>query len=158
MATQPLAGKVGLVTGGSRGIGAAIARRLAAEGSAVAITYNASPAKADEVVRAIASSGGKALAIQADSVDAKAVAAAVERTVSELGGLDILVNNAGIATMAPIDSFPLDEFDRIFAVNVRAVFVATQAAAKHLKEGGRTSTSAAQTRTESRLQGEPSTP
>jgi 3-oxoacyl-[acyl-carrier protein] reductase len=132
-----LTGRIALVTGGSRGIGAAIARRLASEGAAVAITYNASPEKANEVVRAIKAEGGKALAIKADSADAGEVTAAVERTAAELGGLDILVNNAGIGSFAPFDTFSLDEFDRTVAVNVRAVFVASQAAVKHMKEGGR---------------------
>ena len=134
---QKLAGKVALITGGSRGIGAAIAKRLAAEGAAVAITYTSSPQKADEVVRIIQSAGGRALAIRADSADASAVVAAVERTVAEFGGIDILVNNAGVALMAPLGDFKLADFDRTFAINVRAVFVATQAAAKHMKDGGR---------------------
>jgi 3-oxoacyl-[acyl-carrier protein] reductase len=134
---QKLAGKVALVTGGSRGIGAAIAKRLSQEGATVAITYTSAQPKADEVVRDIKSAGGRALAIRADSSDAKAVAAAVEQTVRELGGIDILVNNAGIAVMAPIDDYRLEDFDRTFAINVRAVFVAAQAAAKHMKTGGR---------------------
>jgi 3-oxoacyl-[acyl-carrier protein] reductase len=135
--TKRLAGKVALVTGGSRGIGAAIARRLASDGAAVAITYNASPAKADEVVRAIEAEGAKAISIKADSADAGEVTAAVDRTAAELGGLDILVNNAGVLAIAPIDDFKLEDFDRIVAVNVRAVFVASQAAVKHMKDGGR---------------------
>jgi 3-oxoacyl-[acyl-carrier protein] reductase len=135
--TRGLAGKVALVTGGSRGIGAAIARRLAKDGAAVAITYHASLAKADEVVREIKAGGGKALAIQADSADAEAVTAAVNRAAAELGGLDILVNNAGVLAIAPIGDFSLADFDRTLAVNVRAVFVATQAAVKHLRDGGR---------------------
>lgn len=136
-ANKPLQGKVALVTGGSRGIGAAIVRRLASEGAHVALTYASSPDRAAEVAKAAETDGVKTLAIQADSADAAAVVAAVERTVAELGGLDILVNNAGIATMAPLVDFKLEDFDRTFAINVRAVFVATQAAAKHMKEGGR---------------------
>lgn len=134
---QNLKGRRALVTGGSRGIGAAIVKRLAGEGADVALTYSSSPERANEVVQAVASGGVKALAIQADSANPEAVVAAVERTVSELGGIDILVNNAGIAVMAPLEDFKLADFDRIFAVNVRAVFVATQAAARHMKEGGR---------------------
>jgi 3-oxoacyl-[acyl-carrier protein] reductase len=132
-----LIGKVALVTGGSRGIGAAIVRRLAREGAHVALTYVRNPEKASETVMAAQALGVRALAIQADSANSEAVAAAVERTVAELGGIDILVNNAGIGAFAPIDTFSLADFDRIFAVNVRAAFVATQAAMKHMKVGGR---------------------
>jgi 3-oxoacyl-[acyl-carrier protein] reductase len=135
--SKKLAGKVALVTGGSRGIGAAIARRLAADGAAVAITYASSPAKAEDVVRAIESVNGKAIAIQADSGDADAVKSAVAQTVKVLGGLDILVNNAGILTFAPIDDSSLEDLDRMLAVNVRGLFVATQEAARHMHEGGR---------------------
>jgi 3-oxoacyl-[acyl-carrier protein] reductase len=126
-----------LVTGGSRGIGAAIAKRLALEGAAVAVTYTSSPQKAQEVVRAIESAGGRALAVRADSGDAPAVKNAVAETAKNLGGLDILVNNAGLVVIAPIDEFKLADFDRLIAVNVRGVFVATQEAARHMKEGGR---------------------
>jgi 3-oxoacyl-[acyl-carrier protein] reductase len=132
-----LKGKVALVTGGSRGIGAAIAKRLAADGAAVAVTYTSAPEKAAEVVGAIEAEGGRALAIRADSSDAEAVKAAVAETVEKLGGLDILVNNAGIAVLKPIDEISLEEFDRLVAVNVRGVFVASQAAARHMGEGGR---------------------
>ena len=129
--------KRALVTGGSRGIGAAIAKRLAREGARVALTYVGNPDQADQTVKVIQSSGGTALAIRADSADAGAVVAAVEQTVRELGGIDILVNNAGIAVVAPIEDFKLEDFDRILAVNVRAVFVAAQAAVKHMQAGGR---------------------
>src|SRR5688572_25791577 len=132
-----LKNKRALITGGSRGIGAAIARRLAGEGAHVAITYSSSHDRADEVVKAAEALGVRAIAIKADSADATAVVAAVERTVSELGGIDILVNNAGVALMGVIDDFTLADFDRTVAINVRAVFVATQAAIKHMKEGGR---------------------
>jgi len=132
-----LTGKVALVTGGSRGLGAAIAKRLASDGAAVAITYTSSPQKADEVVRAIESNRGRAVAIRADSADVEAVRTAVAETVKAFGGLDILVNNAGVATLAPIDEFKLAEFDRLIAVNVRGVFVAVQEAARHMKQGGR---------------------
>lgn len=135
--TQSLKGKRALVTGGSRGIGAAIVKRLAREGADVALTFSSSPDRAGHVVKEAQALGVKAVAIQADSSDADALLTAVERTVVELGGLDILVNNAGIAQMAPIDDFKLSDFDRTFAVNVRAVFIATQAAVKHMKEGGR---------------------
>lgn len=134
---KKLAGKVALVTGGSRGIGAAIAKRLAEDGANVAITYTSAPQKANEVVRAIETAGGKALAVQADSGNAEAVKNAVAITVKTFGRLDILVNNAGIATMAPIDQFKLEDFDRILAVNVRGVFVATQEAVRHMGDGGR---------------------
>jgi len=137
MDARNLSGKIALVTGGSRGIGAAIVRRLATEGAHVALTYSSSPDRAEEVAKAARALGVKAVAIKADSADADAVVAAVERTVAELGGLEILVNNAGIALIAPLDDFKLADFDRTFAVNVRAVFVATQAAVKHMKEGGR---------------------
>lgn len=137
MNTNQLKSKRVLVTGGSRGIGAAIAKRLAAEGADVALTYASSPDRANEVVQAIQASGSRAIAIQADSADAVAVISAVERTVQEFGGIDILVNNAGVLAIAPIDDFKLEDFDRTVAVNIRAVFVATQAAVKHMKEGGR---------------------
>jgi len=130
-----LQNKRALVTGGSRGIGAAIVKRLAREGAHVALTYVGKPAQADETAKAAKASGVRALAIQADSADAKAVVAAVERTVAELGGIDILVNNAGIGIIAPIDDFRLEDFDRTSAVNLCAVFVATHAALVGLAEG-----------------------
>lgn len=134
---KKLSGKVALVTGGSRSIGAAIAKRLANDGAAVALTYSNSPDKADEVVRAIQAADGQALAIRADAVDAAAVRAAVAETVKTFGRLDILVNNAGVAVLAPIDDFSMEDFDRLVAVNVKSVFVATQEAVRHLGEGGR---------------------
>jgi 3-oxoacyl-[acyl-carrier protein] reductase len=132
-----LKNKRALITGGSRGIGAAIVKRLADEGAHVAFTYSSSPDKANEVAKAAQALGVQAIAIQADSADASAVVAAVERTVADLGGIDILINSAGVIALAPIDDFKLADFDRLVAVNVRAVFVATQAAVKHMKEGGR---------------------
>jgi 3-oxoacyl-[acyl-carrier protein] reductase len=132
-----LENKRALVTGGSRGIGAAVVKRLAREGAHVALTYVGNTDRANETVRAAKELGVKALAIKADSADAEALVAAVERTVSELGGIDILVNNAGIGVLAPLQDYRLEDFDRTLAVNVRAVFVATQAAVKHMKSGGR---------------------
>jgi 3-oxoacyl-[acyl-carrier protein] reductase len=129
--------KRALVTGGSRGIGSAIVQRLAQEGADVALTYTSSPDQANQTVQAAKVLGVRALAIQADSADASAVVAAVDRTVAELGGIDILVNNAGVLVIAPVDDLTLADFDRTFAINVRAVFVATQAAVKHMKAGGR---------------------
>ena len=132
-----LQNKRALVTGGSRGIGAAIVKRLAREGADVALTYVSKPDQANETAKAAQAFGVRAIAIQADSADAAAVAAAVERTVAELGGIDILVNSAGILVMGAIDEYRLEDFDRTLAVNVRAVFVATQAAIRHMKTGGR---------------------
>jgi 3-oxoacyl-[acyl-carrier protein] reductase len=132
-----LSEKVALIQGGSRGIGAAIAKRLAHEGAAVAITYISSPDKAAEVVRSIEAAGGRALAIQADSSDAEAVRGAVGQTVEHFGRIDVLVNNAGVLAVAPIEEFSLDDFDRTVAVNVRSVFVASQEAARHMTAGGR---------------------
>ncbi len=135
--TPKLAGKTALITGGSRGIGAAIAHRLAADGAAVAITYSASASKAEEVVKSIQAAGGKAVAIKADATDAEATVQAVAQTIKAFGGIDILVNNAGFLAVAPLAEFTLADFDRSVAINMRAVFVATQEAAKHMGEGGR---------------------
>ncbi|RDZ27356.1 SDR family NAD(P)-dependent oxidoreductase [Lysobacter silvisoli] len=134
---NPLAGKVALVTGGSRGIGAATARRLARDGADVALTYASSQAQAQEVVAAIRAAGRRGLAIQADSADPAAVSAAVERTVAEFGRLDILVNNAGIFMYGPFEDESRESFERAIAINVQAPFVAAQAASRHLGEGGR---------------------
>lgn len=135
--SQPLAGKVALVTGGSRSIGAAIAQRLAADGASVAITYSASPVKAQEVVQAIERAGGQALALHADAGDPAAVRAAVTRTAEAFGSIDVLVNNAGIALGGAIDEIRFEDYERMIAVNVTGVFVATQEAVRHMKEGGR---------------------
>jgi 3-oxoacyl-[acyl-carrier protein] reductase len=132
-----LANKTALVTGGSRGIGAAIARRLAADGASVAITYTRGADAAAEVVKDIERVGGKAIAIQADAADAKAVVAAVEKTVSVFGRLDVLVNNAGTAIPKPFEDTSLEEMDRVIDINLRGVLIATQAALKHLRDGGR---------------------
>jgi 3-oxoacyl-[acyl-carrier protein] reductase len=135
--SQQLAGKVALVTGGSRGIGAAIVNRLAQDGAAVAFTYTASADRAKSLARELESRGAKALAIEADSADPAAVRKAIAQTVSELGRLDILVNNAGILIRSMVDNYDLADFDRMLAVNVRAVFVAVQAALPHLEPGSR---------------------
>src|SRR5277367_1035552 len=129
-----LAKKVALVTGGSRGIGAAIAKRLAADGASVAITYTKGADAAAAVVKEIEKSGGKAIAIQADAVDAKAVAAAVEKTVATLGRLDVLVNNAGTAIPKKFEEATLEEIDLMLDLNVRGVFLTTQAALKHMNK------------------------
>jgi 3-oxoacyl-[acyl-carrier protein] reductase len=135
--SQGIAGKRALVTGGSRGIGAAIVMRLAREGADVALTYVSRPEQANGIAQAARALGVRAIAIEADSADAEAVAAAVEQTVAELGGIDILVNNAGIVALAPVESFLLADFDRTVSINLRAVFIATQAAVKHMTTGGR---------------------
>lgn len=132
-----LSNKVALVTGGSRGIGAAIAKRLASDGASVAITYAKDATAATDVVKAIESKGGRAIAIQADAADGEAATAAVEKTVVEFGGLDVLVNNAGTALPKPFEETTLEEIDRLFAVNVRGPMASTLAALKHLKDGGR---------------------
>jgi 3-oxoacyl-[acyl-carrier protein] reductase len=132
-----LKNKRALVTGGSRGIGAAIVMRLAREGVHVALTYVSKPDSANRIAAAAKELGVKTIALQADSMSADAVTAAVDRTAKEFGGIDILVNNAGVGLMAPIGQFRLEDFDRTVAVNVRAVFVAIQAAVKHMEEGGR---------------------
>jgi 3-oxoacyl-[acyl-carrier protein] reductase len=129
--------KVALVTGGSRGIGAAIAKRLAAEGATVAITYRKGKDAAAALVKAIENEGGRALAIQADAADAGAVKGAVEQTFKTFGRLDVLVNNAGTCIPEPVVETSLENFDRVFAINVRGMFVATQAALKHMKSGAR---------------------
>ena len=132
-----LANKVALVTGGSRGIGAAIAKRLAAGGARVAITYAKDAEAASSVVKAIEDAGGKATAIQADAANAEAVKGAVEKTVTAFGGIDVLVNNAGTAIPKRFEETTLEELDRLININVRGTLVATQAALKHMKSGGR---------------------
>src|SRR5258706_7167481 len=131
-----LAGKVALVTGGSRGIGAAIAKRLAADGAIVAITYVKDASAASDVVKAIELDGGKALAIQADAADVEAVNGAVEKTVATFGQLDVLVNNAGTAIPKTFEETTREEMDRMIDINVRGTLAATQAALRHMKSGG----------------------
>jgi 3-oxoacyl-[acyl-carrier protein] reductase len=130
-------GKMALVTGGSRGIGAAIAVRLAELGSDVAITYAQSKERADEVVDRIRAHGRRGVAIKADSAAADEVVAAVDQTVDELGRLDVLVNNAGVFPFGPIDDVSLEEVDRTLGIHARAVYLASQAAVRHMSEGGR---------------------
>jgi 3-oxoacyl-[acyl-carrier protein] reductase len=132
-----LANKVALVTGGSRGIGAAIAKRLAVDGASVAITYAKDATAASAVVKEIESNGGKAVAIQADAADTAAVKDAVEKAVAALGPLDVLVNNAGTAIPTRFEDATLEELDRVIDINIRGVFVTTQAALKHMNNGGR---------------------
>jgi 3-oxoacyl-[acyl-carrier protein] reductase len=136
-ASLPLAGKVAFVTGGARGIGAAIVRRLADDGAAVVFTYAASRAGAEAIAADIEAVGGRALALQVDSSDAAALTAAIDKAATTFGRLDVLVNNAGVAVMGELDTFALEDFDRTVSVNVRAVFVGVQVAARHMGEGGR---------------------
>src|ERR1700682_3098542 len=135
--TKTLEGKIALITGGSRGIGAAIAKRLAADGAKVAITYSKGVDAATAVVKEIEREGGKAIAIQADAADADAVQGAVEKVVTTFGRLDVLVNNAGTAIPKPFEETTLEDMDRVIDINFRGVMVATQAALKHMKSGSR---------------------
>ena len=134
---RKLEGKIALITGGSRGIGAAIAKRLAAEGASIALTYAKDANAASSVVKAIESSGGKAVAIQADAANVDAVKSAVEKAVATFGKLDILVNNAGTAIPKPFEETTLEDMDRMVDINLRGVFITTQTALKHMHEGGR---------------------
>src|SRR5258708_9182427 len=134
---KPLEGKVALVTGGSRGISAAIAKRLAGDGATVAITYSKGADAAASTVNEIERGGGKAIAFQADAADADAVRNAVEKTVATFDRLDVLVNNAGTAIPKPFEEATLEEMDRVIDINIRGVLVATEAALKHMKSGGR---------------------
>jgi 3-oxoacyl-[acyl-carrier protein] reductase len=135
--SKKLAGKNALVTGGSRGIGAAIARRLAADGANVAITYAKDAAAASSVVKAIEQAGAKAIAIQADAADPKAVNGAVDKAVSAFGRLDVLVNNAGTAIPKKFEETSPEELDRVIDINLRGIFFTTHAALKHMNDGGR---------------------
>ncbi len=132
-----LTGKTALVTGGSRGIGAGIAKRLAADGADIAITYTRGAAAAASVVGEIERAGSKAMSIQADAADAAAVTAAVEQTVATYGRLDVLVNNAGTAIPKPFDETTIEELDRVIGINLRGTMIATLAALRHMQDGGR---------------------
>jgi 3-oxoacyl-[acyl-carrier protein] reductase len=137
MQARTFTGKVALVTGGSKGIGAGIVRRLAFDGALVAFTYSSSEEKARRLVREIESAGGEALALKADSASAEELRGAVAKTRETFGTPDIFVSNAGILTMGTIDSYSLEDFDRMVAINVRAAFIGIQAAAREMKDGGR---------------------
>ena len=138
MTNQPeLAGQVALVTGGSRGIGAAIVLALARAGASIAFTFERNGERAAEIEQRVVAEGGKALAIQADSADPAAVIRAVEQAVGQFGRLDVLVNNAGVGDGGPFDGVTVEAFDRSFAVHARAPFFAAQAAARHMPNGGR---------------------
>ena len=132
-----LTGKAALVTGGSRGIGAAIALRLASEGASVAFTYSASGEQANKLVEQIAKAGGKAVAIKADAADQEVVRVAVRETAKQFGKIDILVNNAGIIVLGHITEIKEADFQRILSINVHSVFTATQEALYHMPDGGR---------------------
>jgi len=134
---KTLSNKVAIVTGGSRGIGAAIAKRLASDGASVAITYTRGADAAASVVKEIQAAGGAAIAIKADASDPQMVVAAINQTVETFGGLDVLVNNAGTAIPKPFEETSLEEMDQVIDINLRGVFVATHAALKHLRNGGR---------------------
>jgi 3-oxoacyl-[acyl-carrier protein] reductase len=129
--------RVGLVTGGSRGIGAAIAKRLSKNGAAVAITYSESKAAAAALVNAIERDGGRALALRADSAVTSEVKSAVAETVTTFGSLDILVNNAAMLGPGTIFDYSLDDLDKMIAVNIKGLFVAIQEAVRHMRNGGR---------------------
>src|SRR3984957_6429233 len=135
--SKKLEGKIALITGGSRGIGAAIAKRLAADGASVAFTYAKDSSAASAVVKAIELAGGKAVAIQADAANVEAVRGAVEKAVATFGRLDVLVNSAGTAVPKAFEETTLEEMDRVIDINLRGVLATTQAALKHMNDGGR---------------------
>ena len=137
MSTTPLNGRRALVTGGSRGIGAEIVRRLTTDGTAVAFTYAASGANAEKLVAELTADGATVVAIQADAADPAQTSAAVEQAVAELGGLDIVVNNAAVAHIASIDDFPAEQFERLMTINIGGIYWTTRTAIKHLGEGAR---------------------
>ena len=129
-------GKVALVTGASKGIGAAIAKALAAQGASVVVNYSSSKAGADQVVEAITASGGRAIAVKADVTKAADAQALVDDTIKAYGRLDVLVNNSGVYEFAPLEAITEESFHRQFNINVLGLLLVTQAAAKHLPEGG----------------------
>jgi 3-oxoacyl-[acyl-carrier protein] reductase len=131
-----LSGKVAVVTGASKGIGAAIAKALGGVGASVVVNYASSKAGADKVVEEIRSGGGKAIAVKADVSKAAEAQALIDDTLKEYGRLDVLVNNSGVYEFAPIEAVTEESFDRLFNVNVRGLLLVTQAASKHLSEGG----------------------
>ncbi|MFE2048567.1 SDR family oxidoreductase [Streptomyces sp. NPDC059459] len=135
--TTPLTGRTALVTGGSRGIGAATVVRLAREGADVAFTYVNGKEAAEDVVRTVGTLGRRAVALRADAGDAAEATGAVERAAEALGGLDVLVNNAGVGLLGPVEGFSVGDLDRVLAVNVRGVFLTAQAAAARMSDGGR---------------------
>jgi len=135
-AAEGSAGRVAIVTGGSRGIGRAVAERLAADGQAVAVAYASNEAEADAVVEAIAAAGGSALAVRADVADERAVEALFDRVEARFGGVDVVVNAAGVMVLAPIAEFDLDALDRLLRTNVRGTFVVNQLAARRVRAGG----------------------
>jgi 3-oxoacyl-[acyl-carrier protein] reductase len=135
--THTLQKKVALVTGGARGIGAAIVRRLSEEGATVVFTYSRSAERAEALAAELNASGRSVLALQADAADSSAVSAAVQTTIERYGRIDILVNNAGVLIPIVIDEVEMSDFEQQFAVNVRGVFVATRDAVRHMKDGGR---------------------
>jgi 3-oxoacyl-[acyl-carrier protein] reductase len=137
MNNASLNGKVALVTGGSRGIGAAIATTLARYGADVAVTYVNSAEKAERVADSVRAEGRRGLAIEADNRDDASLERAVAKTITELGRLDVLVNNAGIFRAAPLDAFTLKDFDETISVNLRAAFIAAKAAAAVMRDQGR---------------------
>src|ERR1700742_1449661 len=132
-----LVGKAAVITGGSRGIGSAIAKRLASEGAEVAITYAGNKAAAEATVSSIKAEGGRAFAFQADAGDNESQRAGIAAAVDALGRIDILIHNAGVTGIAPIDQDSDEAFDRLFAVNVRGLHVGTRAALPHMPNGGR---------------------
>lgn len=132
-----LENKVAIVTGGGRGMGAAITKRLAAEGASVVLTYSKSREQAEGVAAGIIAAGGRAMAVEADSADPQALINAVEQTVAAFGKVDILVNNAGIYIGKPFEDHTLEDYDRLMGINVRAVYAASLAAVKHIPAGGR---------------------
>ncbi|MCC2960358.1 SDR family oxidoreductase [Massilia sp. IC2-278] len=135
--STPLQDKIAFINGGSRGIGAAIARRLAHDGAVVALTYRDSAAAAEALAADIEAAGGRALALRCDAADPASLRDAIDSVAAQLGRIDILVNNAGVFRAGTIDSATLEDFDYTVGINVRSVFAASQAALRHMPQGGR---------------------